>query len=89
MPRHLDPYLGPDVILTTFQVADLLQVSTSSVIFWIDTDQILGYRTPGGHRRVLVKNLMPFMTRHKYPVPASVRVVMEDYIAEWERSNEG
>jgi len=44
-------------LLTTHEVADLLQVDASSVSKWIDKGTLTGYRTPGGHRRVLAKDV--------------------------------
>jgi excisionase family DNA binding protein len=48
----------PDTkLLTTHEVAELLQVDPSTVSKWVDALILPGYRTPGGHRRVLVRDV--------------------------------
>lgn len=55
--------------LSTFKIAQLLQVNPSSVANWVDQGLLSAHRTPGGHRRVSVENLVRFLREHKMPVP--------------------
>lgn len=58
--------------LTSHEVARLLQVSPSAILNWIDNDIIPAYRTPGGHRRVLKKDLVAFLKAQGMPVPTAL-----------------
>jgi len=55
--------------LSTFAIAEMLQVDPGSVANWIDQGLLQAHRTPGGHRRVVVANLIKFLREHKMPVP--------------------
>lgn len=55
--------------LSTFAIADMLHVDPGSVANWIDQELLKAHRTPGGHRRVLVEDLVRFLREHKMPVP--------------------
>jgi CheY-like chemotaxis protein len=46
-----------------------LGVAVRSVAAWIDKDQLKASRTPGGHRRIEVDDLIEFLRRQKLPVP--------------------
>ena len=59
--------------LSTFAIAEMLQVDPGSVANWIDRNLLKAYRTPGGHRRVSVEDLLDFVREHKIPVPAELR----------------
>lgn len=59
-------------LLTTHEVASLVQVSPSSVLKWIDQGKLKAYRTPGGHRRVASDELLAFLRAHQLPVPAEL-----------------
>lgn len=51
-----------DRILTTGQVARVMDVSTRTVTGWIDGGLLKGFRVPGSrHRRVEEKHLKEFM----------------------------
>jgi excisionase family DNA binding protein len=58
--------------LSTSEVARLLRVCVGSVVNWIDRGHLKAGRTPGGHRRITVKDLIKFLTRHKMPIPAEL-----------------
>jgi excisionase family DNA binding protein len=69
--------------LSTFDVAKLLEVDPGSVANWIDGGLLKAHRTPGGHRRVSVDDLVAFLLAHKMPLPAplqpkTVRIVIVD-----------
>jgi len=55
--------------LSTSEVARLLRVAVRSVATWIDQGQLKAGRTPGGHRRIEVPDLIDFMKRQGFPVP--------------------
>jgi len=60
--------------LSTFKIAQLLDVNASSVANWIDQDRLHAHRTPGGHRRVSIENLLRFLREMKMPVPEELDV---------------
>ena len=62
--------------LTTFKIAEMLQVNASSVANWIDQGLLPAHRTPGGHRRVTSEDLVRFLREHKMPVPSDLEVPM-------------
>ncbi len=60
--------------LSTFKIAQLLDVNPSSVANWVDQNLLDAHRTPGGHRRVAVDDLVRFLREHKMPVPNELDV---------------
>ncbi len=58
--------------LSTSAVARLLKVSVGSIVHWIDKGELKAGRTPGGHRRIEVNDLIEFLIRHKLPIPAEL-----------------
>lgn len=50
-------------LLTTHEVAELLQTDASTCSKWIDKGILRGYRTPGGHHRVLAKDVREMAVR--------------------------
>ncbi|HEY3227441.1 MAG TPA: response regulator [Planctomycetota bacterium] len=55
-------------LYTTGEIARLCQVTKRTVITWIDSGRLKGFRLPGGaHRRVAAADLAAFMRRHKIP----------------------
>ena len=58
-----------DKLLTSFEVGSLLQVNPSSVNKWVAEGRLRAYRTPGGHRRIRVGDLVVFLDTHQYPIP--------------------
>ncbi|MCK4625100.1 MAG: response regulator [Phycisphaerae bacterium] len=69
--------------LSTFDIAELIEVDPGSVANWIDSGALKAHRTPGGHRRVAVDSLVRFLHKHEMPVPAGleqspVRVLVVD-----------
>jgi excisionase family DNA binding protein len=55
--------------LSTSKVARLIGVGVASVVNWINQGQMKAGRTPGGHRRVAVEDLIEFLRRHNLPIP--------------------
>jgi excisionase family DNA binding protein len=66
--------LGDEKLLTSHEVAKLLQVNASSVVKWTKDGILPTYRTPGGHRRVLVSDLREFVVKRGMYVPMALRV---------------
>ena len=53
---------------TTGDIARMCGVTRRTVIEWIDSGKLEGYRIPGSrHRRVSVESLRDFQSRHKLP----------------------
>jgi excisionase family DNA binding protein len=61
--------IDADRLLTSHEVGDLLQVNPSSVKKWVNEGRIAAFRTPGGHRRIRVADLLDFLNRHRMPIP--------------------
>jgi excisionase family DNA binding protein len=59
----------PPAYLTSHQIAQLVHVSPSTVLSWIDKGILPAHRTPGGHRRVERVALVHFLRNHRMPVP--------------------
>lgn len=57
-----------DVLIGTHEAARVLQVGITTITRWIDTGLIPAYRTPGGHRRVLLNELMRFARDGSFPI---------------------
>lgn len=58
-----------DPLLTTHDVAVMLQADPSTVSKWIDKRLLVAFRTPGGHRRVRQPDLISFLKEHDMPIP--------------------
>jgi excisionase family DNA binding protein len=59
-------------LYTTHQVAQLIQVDSSTISKWVDKAILPAYRTPGGHRRVRRSDLRTFLESHRMPVPPEI-----------------
>ncbi len=60
--------------LSTSAVARLLKVAVGSIVNWIDKGDLKAGRTPGGHRRVEVSDLIDFLVRQKLPIPPELTI---------------
>ena len=58
-----------DDIFTVFQASQYCKVSPQTIINWIDQGHIKAYKTPGGHRRINIKDLEFFMQKQGIPIP--------------------
>ena len=61
-----------NAFLTSHAVAELIGVSPSTVLSWIDKGLLPAFRTPGGHRRVEPSALLEFLRAHQMPVPRTL-----------------
>lgn len=72
--------LPPDRLLSTVDVGRLLQVDPSSIVKWVNDGRLPAFRTPGGHRRIRVGELLTFLRAHQMYIPpdleAGVRRVL-------------
>ena len=64
-----EPDIDAEHLLTSHEVGELLQVNPSSVKKWVNEGRIPAHRTPGGHRRIRVADLVDFLDRHAMPIP--------------------
>ena len=62
-----------DRYFTSREVGDILQVTASSVVKWINDGILNAFRTPGGHRRVPASELVRFARHHGMPIPEQLR----------------
>jgi len=56
--------------LGTYDIAKICQVAPITVGRWIDDGKLPCFTTGGGHRRVWEEDLVKFLNKHGYPVPA-------------------
>lgn len=66
--------MKPNPILTTHEIAKLLQMDPSTISKWIDKGILTAFRTPGRHRRVFTSDLVAFLAAYKMPIPAKLDV---------------
>lgn len=59
----------PQRPFTTFEVAKICAVFHQTVINWANKGKLKAYLTPGGHRRILLQDLLEFMKRFDMPIP--------------------
>lgn len=59
---------------TTFQVAAICGVYPSTVINWIKGGKLAAFRTPGGHRRVLERDMVAFLKEYDFPIPEGMEL---------------
>ncbi len=88
-------------VLTSFQAAKICSVSFMSINRWIESGKLNSFRTPGGHRRIVQKDLVQFIKKHDFPLstladlpPLKILIVDDekesrDLIAEMLHSHSG
>ncbi|MBI2071416.1 MAG: response regulator [Elusimicrobia bacterium] len=57
---------------TTTEIGRICDVYPATVINWIESGDLKAYITPGGHRRVLRRNLIDFLKKYNIPVPSEL-----------------
>lgn len=62
-------------VLTSHQIGEMLQVSRRSINNWVEQGRIRAFRTPGGHRRVRVRDLVDFLHTAGIPLPEELTVL--------------
>jgi excisionase family DNA binding protein len=63
-----------DDIFTVFKASQYCNVSSKTIINWIDAGHIEAYKTVGGHRRIRRDALEAFMRKQGIPIPVQVPV---------------
>ena len=58
-----------DDTLTVVTASKYCNVSSQTIINWVDTGHIKSYRTVGGHRRIKREDLEAFMRKQGIPIP--------------------
>jgi excisionase family DNA binding protein len=56
-------------LFSTHQVGQLLRVDPSTVAKWMAKGYLVGFSTPGGHRRIQETDLVTFLRERRMPVP--------------------
>ena len=64
-------------LLTSSQVAGLLQVNRASVNNWVRDGRLEAFRTPGGHHRIRVSDLVAFLSTHELPIPPRLQPLLK------------
>ena len=57
-----------ELLFTTKDVAQMLQVDKSSIKRWTDEGKLKCFRTPGGHRKFRAEDLYQFMSDYNYSI---------------------
>jgi excisionase family DNA binding protein len=57
-------------VLTVFEASKCFNVSSKTIINWIESGYINAYKTVGGHRRIKQSDLMAFMKKQGIPTMA-------------------
>ena len=58
--------------LSTQEVAALISVTESTIKRWADEKRIPCYRTLGGHRKFLLKDILHFAEQNAYPLSGTL-----------------
>ncbi|WP_394222870.1 response regulator [Alteromonas gracilis] len=62
--------------LTSGEIASYCDVNLRTVIRWIDSGKLKGFKLPGrGNNRVLVEDFLSFLEAHDMPIPDSLKGV--------------
>lgn len=70
------------VNMTTFQAAEALDVSITTVQNWVERGVLQGWKTPGGHRRVNADEVMALAAKRKRVKSAAVNTVCSVLVIE-------
>jgi CheY-like chemotaxis protein len=64
--------VSPDRLLSPPRIAAMLQMNAAAVIKWVDAGKLKSYRTPGGQRRILARELVRFLAEVGMPIPRTL-----------------
>ena len=67
--------IAADTLFTTHELAQLLKVNQTSVIVWAKHGLVPAWRTPGGHRRYVARDVVAFLKQKNMPVPVALAEV--------------
>lgn len=57
---------------TTFDISKICSVYPTTVINWINQGKLPAFATPGGHHRVKAEDLLAFLKKYNFPLPAGL-----------------
>lgn len=57
-----------EILLTTTRAADLLEVHESTIKRWCNNEEMVSTKTRGGHRRILLEDLLRFARERSIPL---------------------
>jgi CheY-like chemotaxis protein len=57
---------------STFDIGKICSVSHTTVINWIERDELIAHTTPGGHRRVYLGDFIVFLKKYKMRIPPAL-----------------
>jgi len=57
---------------STVQISKLLGITRQTVSHWVDQGKLKGYKTPGGHRKILQHELVAFCRSFGMPLPREI-----------------
>lgn len=58
--------------LSTLEVAKMMNVTETTIKRWADGGEVPCHKTPGGHRKFLLKDIFSFAEHHGYPLEGMV-----------------
>jgi excisionase family DNA binding protein len=58
-----------DKVMTVYEASKYCNVSSKTIINWVESGHIKAYRTVGGHRRINKTDLESFMGKQGIPIP--------------------
>lgn len=58
-----------DKVMTVYEASKYCNVSSKTIINWVESGHIKAYRTVGGHRRINKSDLESFMEKQGIPIP--------------------
>lgn len=89
MPKTQKIQKAQNVHYGTKEVAALFSVNVSTIKRWIDKGYIVAEKTPGGHRRIVKKDLLTFIKKYpQYTKNSSVLKKLEETKKTYEHNSE-
>ncbi len=77
----LERHIKENRPLTTFEVSRICGVVHTTVSNWIEAGRLHAYRTPGGHRRIPIRDLVIFLKLFDMPIPKQLLDWLETHSA--------
>ena len=68
--KTLITVMEKDRLYSPAQLAPILGVSESTLKRWVDAGHLRGVKSPGGHRRIALRDLLAFLRSRGRPVPS-------------------
>ena len=60
--------------LTSGEIAEYCDVNLRTVIRWLESGKLKGFKLPGrGNNRVLINDFIDFLERHNMPIPDNLK----------------